>query len=603
MTKQPNRFTPKEFSPDDDQEDDGNQLVLNLTKNNKFVKFRVTGNDKTPGRDGFIELRDEETVIGKLEVQMKPIDSQRKEKKPCYQLDASLVGYSNRAGLPVVLICYDLNKQKAYWKRLGEDLFIGTKDTQQSVTVDFDPATDELADGFPYFETWKQMVFDHLEATREWPGLWENLSNDISLSSLKPDYVEGYQRFIDTLNGELDTEFCTVKTILHPWVWKFGICVYETNGKESSHRLYRIPKGRNGLLIIKTEKQKVDDWFENLKDAAKQPLGKYSKLFTARPLVDMYASNFLDRPEENAREFLFEEFRRVTKEEALPLFGELLCREQLFEFVDTFFPALGITPQKQIDLDDLLDRIENRLPVWLVQVVEKYNSLGFVIVNDKILRDHIRLAIESNFEPDLNIDSSSTKNQLTSAILNSPAVRLAIGSCRTLIRSGQKTIEDPYHRIGTAPIIVNKTVDKDKLAENIVTVLSNARTEYKAFVRGNGFNKLHSELFLNDDLAIAYFINLDEWIDSFEISANGIFATFDSPYFGCVIPNPNRSLPSVVVQFVDKLPEIEDKEVTIDGTKYGVQETWSSLSLKVFTTHPLRQRVYSMLEKDSSKSY
>ncbi len=153
MTKQPNRFTPKEFSPDDDQEDDGNQLVLNLIKNNKFVKFRVTGNDKTPGRDGFIELRDEETVIGKLEVQMKPIDSQRKEKKPCYQLDASLVGYSNRAGLPVVLICYALNKQKAYWKRLGEDLFIGTKDTQQSVTVDFDPATDELADGFPYFET------------------------------------------------------------------------------------------------------------------------------------------------------------------------------------------------------------------------------------------------------------------------------------------------------------------------------------------------------------------------------------------------------------------------------------------------------------------
>jgi tetratricopeptide (TPR) repeat protein len=157
------RFSAKEFSPTDDQEDEGNSIIENLLKTNTRVKPRLGGNDKTPNRDGSIELRNDKTVIGHIDVQVKPVDSVRKKQgRVCYQLDGSLVGYSQVAGVPFILICYDRAAERAYWKQITKALFDGTPDTQQSVTIEFS-TEDEIADGSRYADEWLRLNEEHLK--------------------------------------------------------------------------------------------------------------------------------------------------------------------------------------------------------------------------------------------------------------------------------------------------------------------------------------------------------------------------------------------------------------------------------------------------------
>ena len=206
MTHQDN-FVPKQYSASDDQEDEGNLILQILVRKNAKVKLRLGGNDKTPNRDGFIELRDDKHVMGKLEVQVKPVDSERKKKQNrlCYQLDASLIGHSLVAGLPFILICYDRDTNKAYWKHITKALFAGAKPEQQSKTVDF-VAEDEIGDGCSYSDNWLQLVSQHLEALK----LAETMRSAIELLKSDSDkafatQLESPQAMADLLKRIHDT--------------------------------------------------------------------------------------------------------------------------------------------------------------------------------------------------------------------------------------------------------------------------------------------------------------------------------------------------------------------------------------------------------------
>jgi tetratricopeptide (TPR) repeat protein len=177
------RFVPKQFSSSDDQEDNGTRILQNLVIENDKVKFRLGGNDKTPNRDGFIELRNDQHVIGELQVQVKPVDSERKKQnRLCYQLHASIVGYSKVAGQPFILICYDRDTEKAYWKLVTETLFEGAKPEQQSRTIDLLP-DDEIADGLLYTDKWLRISTEHLETKR----MADTLRSAMRLLSADPD--------------------------------------------------------------------------------------------------------------------------------------------------------------------------------------------------------------------------------------------------------------------------------------------------------------------------------------------------------------------------------------------------------------------------------
>ncbi len=361
------RFKPSDYSATHKQENRSFLLLQNLTKSNEGVVWRLEGGLRQD-TDGFVELSKDNKFAGKLEIQVRPIDSQRKD-TPCYSVEDTLVGHGLRAGLPFLLICYDEEKGRAYWKLISAEIFAGKSD-QRTVTVHFDQERDQIGEGFPYFQRWLEINALHQEAVHEYHELWQKLSADIALKDLSEETLDAYQRYIDSINNGFDTEFFSIKKLLHPEIWKFGICVYESKGPYSYHRLYRIPKGRNGLLVMQGRPQEVADWFESLKKAQQAPLGFHSKLFSVRALHDMKATNFLDRPEKNGQQFVYEAFSEVMNSQSLPLHGELLCRENLFAFADYFGPAIGFTElQQTLDVVDMLQRVE-RFADWITDVMK-----------------------------------------------------------------------------------------------------------------------------------------------------------------------------------------------------------------------------------------
>lgn len=214
------KYKPKGFSKSDDQEAAGNLLLQNLVRNEPLVKLILAGNDKTPNRDGFIELRDTNNIVGKLEVQVKPVNSQRK-KMPAYNLPRHLVGYSQVAGLPFILICYDRSAEKAYWKKIDESLFKDISDTQERVTVFFEEE-ERIGPGFPYLRRWQEISKEHLEICEMGTQYrtafsilqQSNPSETLGLSTAPQDLVALIKQLLHTTADKFRTRLQDAKNLL-----------------------------------------------------------------------------------------------------------------------------------------------------------------------------------------------------------------------------------------------------------------------------------------------------------------------------------------------------------------------------------------------------
>lgn len=600
MSDSDSRFKPKSYSKSDDQEDDGNQLVRELLKADEpYVKLCVGGNDKTVGRDGFVELRNDDHTIGKLEVQMKPVKSRRsKSGIPCFKLPSSLVGHSRFAGLPFILICYDRISRKAYWKLIDESLFLNVGHSQKSVTIFFDPATESIGKGFPYLQHWRQLAQNHLEAMKQ----WKDLETDFALLDLAPEHVNSYQIFIDTINNGLDGEFYAVKRTLYPTVWKFGVGVFQAKGASSWHRLYKIAKGQNGPLLIKLEKrEKPYDYAEELKAAKKTPLGPYSRLFNVSPQSDGFDTRFFNRAESKGKQFLFDSFKKVCKEQKFPLFGELLCLEQLFEFIELFKYALNLKTSDEVDLAGLLLAVEASLSQWITLAAIDMKLQPPFIVDEALFREIAALSESNKYQPDLSRPLTQEDWNLRNSILESQPFQLALSSCRTLLNLGYEVIRNPYRDTGLAPVTISPTVDVDDLKHNLSIIFENVSTEYEKFVLGNGFKTLQSNV-LNKQESTIYRIDPAAWLASYQ--NYGIFGAFD-PYSEVVYVENPGNLKRSMVEFVDRpggLPEPEPT-ITISGQEVQVLAVHSSSTKKIFSRHPVRDLVYEMLAEDAQRSY
>lgn len=160
-------FAPKGFSPGDELEDQSVLLVKRLLEKTPTVKAILGGNDKTANKDGVLELRNESHVVGNLAVQLKPVDATRKKSgRACYQLPGHMVAYSDLAGLPFILICYDRDASKAYWKKIDSTLLALFKDGADSATLEFQPE-DEIDEGQPYLKRWFEISDAHLATMKQ----------------------------------------------------------------------------------------------------------------------------------------------------------------------------------------------------------------------------------------------------------------------------------------------------------------------------------------------------------------------------------------------------------------------------------------------------
>ncbi len=442
MTNQ-DRFVPKEFSPSDDQEDEGNVILQNLVRRNPKVKLRLGGNDKTPNRDGFIELRNEKAVIGKLELQVRPIDSERKKKQNrfCYQLPASLIGHSLVAGLPFILICYDRETNKAYWKHVTQALFDGAKPEQDSKTVEF-LAEDEIGDGLSYTDSWLQLVSQHLELPNEINELKRALLKDVD----EPDR-QALQEFIGIINAEFDLHWTQIKEQFFPALSKFGVLLIDRQPGLNSwmFQIYSVRKGGNAPSVMAG--QEISPW-----EIAADAFGRnaFSTCFTR--IFD---------PVKGAGEFVHSIVSEAVKIQFFEPDSEACLIENAWAAYKTF-PILEKTVKSEkLQLNLLLEELSTL----------DLNGLG----------------IDEYYINDAQI-----------------ACQKGIMACQGLLALGKDAVKDPYIGKG-CPIAMYEGQTQTDLLNNLKTVLKQLLLEYQRFLKSNGLSFLGEQWF-DQSLAVIFVI-------------------------------------------------------------------------------------------------
>lgn len=442
-----------------------------------------------------------------------------------------------------------------------------------------------------YVASIKDIESGRQDALKKYQDFLEQLQKELGLTVLSSKEIEAYQQYIDTINQGFDGEFRSIKALFYPWVWKFGLCVYESHGAMSSHRLYRIPKGSNALLIMKTKEKQIEHWLEKIRDAQREPLGEYSQLFAAVPLHDEVATNFLDRPVKQAQSLLYKELQKVIKDQALPLHGELLCREQLMEFTRTFSIALGLESLEEIDLVDLKSRIDDVLTGWFDAFIRKYASGQTLIIDEQFLLHCLSIGRQdSSIQP---TPKTAWLPGLEQSIQNVKVIRLSVSSCEQLLAFGEQSLRSPYEQIGPVPVnLLADDANYEKLKLNLTTVLEQRISEYEKFVAGNGFKSLRSPFYLDPNISRIFFINLKTWLET----------RGETVMKSCYVDNRERRLKPVEIVFGDEDPKTVEF-VTVKGCAYKLRGGSIVWSLKIFSSHPLRDCVYEMFAKDAEMSY
>lgn len=237
-------FKPASYSPTDVAENSAVDHLRSIL-DPKLAKHYIQTRDKVPNTDGFIELVQEETPIGKIEIQVKSIPNGTTS----FQCPTSLYAYAAKATtLPVILIAVDTSTRKAFWRQIKlED--ISGREQQQTVTVHFNEPEDLIDASNRHIGQWRSIIAEYQERIENYTKLKAAAGEMADASSISSDVVTRLQVFTDELNHLLDHDYPYIKRLKFPGIWKIGIGLRGYTKEHISYSLFAVEQGRADSLI------------------------------------------------------------------------------------------------------------------------------------------------------------------------------------------------------------------------------------------------------------------------------------------------------------------------------------------------------------------
>lgn len=473
-----NRIKPKPYPQTDTPECEGVLLFKNCL-NLAHVKTDIRERDKLPNVDGTIELVDGEgSPIGKFDVQVRKIP--RGDIK--YSCPVSLVAYSLKSTLPVLLICSDVEDKIVYWKHIHNlmpEYKMGTK----TFTVHFNE-NNIIDKNESYIDQWRVILNDYQQRIIEYPKLKNLVDDNLLLNQIDQQDLIYFQTYIKEINLLLDRDFTCIKELFFPDILKLGVGIYDCSKDKITYQLHKIDIGetRPSVCVVKEDPMKA--------------------LMRKRESDAFYAcfSPRKDDPKTRAKEFIYGYLEKAFKKRLFSMHGEYLSAEMLYAFLDKYHKILGIEKSTEYEISQLEKGVYQYLPQAIAAFM--YGSEGAREVHVDI--DHFnRFCIElKTFPP--NMKQSD--------------IRLVFSNNRFLLKHIRESIEYLRSKSITkiySPLKYSNSQDKPKHRRpfyiydreteiyNIKMILSNLLSEYEIFVKGNKL-QLNDSPYLNNDTAIVF---------------------------------------------------------------------------------------------------
>lgn len=565
---------PRPYPPTDPAEQAAVTVFKSLI-DNRYVKADVRTRDKYPNIDGTIELVDEDGIpLGKLDVQIRAIGVEKTK----YSCPVSLVAYSTRSTLAVLLICVDASNKRAFWRHISPAM-PEFKDNQQSFTIDFSLVSDLIDPTGNYIQRWTQIALDYQDRISKFPILDKEVANKLKLQGVEASDRELFQRFIDTVNNLLDNDFIAVKEILYPGGWKLGVGIVSSDQSHVHYQLYTIPYREPSPLVCK-----LDSGFFPARQASPNAI---CEVISSRESIANH--------ERAGKDFVLGEVRKIIEKRALPLYGPLLAADVLIAFVDSYYSCLGVAP----DLDRYsVKDLEYALNQHLIQIWATLWSKIDIGSNVHIIMDLDSLSDFLRRYPMKPVASTRVPVNFSIQSRSFP-VKAAFDALRYLVANQIKDVLRPFGRRDLPPSpgrdwILSGYSSNNEIS-SITHVLSHSIEEYKVFTENNRFNFPKSP-YLDSNTSVIFEY---EPIGSTE---------FDGPGFReHHIDNIHHALPKQLVFIRDAEHHHVDTSkfpnIAVDGTVYSASSSSNGFASFFFQPTPVLNLIYRMLSHDLSEHY
>lgn len=329
-------------SSNDFKESDSITIIRELMEKNQKIKVRTSEADKIPNLDGKVMILDSNSMERiTVEVQVKTLPVKYQSSNPYkYSCDTKVfnVVKHNVTFNPVVLLLVDVINKKLYWKYISKE-YVQSLDIEhkESKTIQFDDNDLYEEDNF---------ILTMIKIFKNLGIIIEKGTNPYLLIEQSNPNFNKMQKEIDRINNMFDTGLKSVKDLLFPNIWKFGLA-YEEYENGSALGIYTIRRGQNDTLIRNFD----------IKN------GKYMRLNFTFPVKEETIRNVLDNWVEEVLNAYFNIHGLHPK--YLP---NMVLNEIIYEFLDRL--ARDVKELQKDNNDIYKNDIES-----LSTVIQYYNGL------------------------------------------------------------------------------------------------------------------------------------------------------------------------------------------------------------------------------------
>jgi len=573
----------------------------------KRVIANLESLDKWPSTDGYLEVQNENGIVGRIDVQVKSLPKNHDFKFDCPVPFLAYVDIISVA--PCFLLLVEAEFQKIYWMHISKEFIENSipnyYKNENTCQIKFLKENIISEQHNNYFEKWESIISEYQIKIREYDSqraLVHHLTKhqNSAIGYTANDFIPVHIA-LDYLDYYFSTLFEPIKRVSYPSAWKIGIVLITFEANQLGYLLYPIFYDTNDVQI-----KFIDET-------------TYKSLYIYKqyPIIKHLADNPLVA---NPLKFALQACMQLFKESipkyllSLPT-SEILTQDIFSSLIKNYKYPLGLENKSEYTYSELQFAFDYYMPLWLDVAIEHLinNNINGVKTEDDC-KYKSGLKQSNYFDPQFLamqiIDKATVKHKVDQLIerkvmpkhrqigSKDQPIHLAYNFLRTERITNIELVypEFDYKRCAENGNYVFNLLSSKQLEDKIKIIYSCLPEIYNEFVRTN-FGDTRPELLYYSwfDLVVIEYDLLDVYTDNDSPTQHIFYLTALEP------AEKQTVIGERVIDYTEYTRKATsglgvEQEVIYRGVRYKIVSASSGTIDTLFRDYPLLKILYSTLE-------
>ncbi len=573
----------------------------------KRVIANLESLDKWPSTDGYIEVQNENGIVGRIDVQVKSLPKNHDFKFDCPVPFLAYVDIISVA--PCFLLLVEAESQKIYWMHISKEFIENSipnyYKNNEKYRIKFSKENIISEQHKTYFEEWESIISEYQTKIREYDSqraLVQHLTkHQNSAIGHTANYFIPVHIALDYMDYYFSTLFEPIKRVSYPNAWKIGIVLTTFESNQLGYLLYPIFYDTNDVQI------------KFIDEATYKSLYVYNQY----PIIKHLSDNpLITNPLMFALQACMQLFKESISKYLLNLpTSEILTQDIFSSLIKNYRHPLGLENKLEYTYSELQFAFDYYMPLWLDVAVEHLISNN---INEIKTEDDCKYKSGLNksnyFDPQFLamqiIDKATVKHKVDELIerkvipkhrqigSKKHPIHLAYSFLRTEKITNIKFLypEFDHKRCAKNGNYVFNLLSSKQLENKIKTIYSCLPKVYDEFVRIN-FGDTRPELLYYSwfDLVVIEYDLLDVYTDNDSPTQHIFYLTALEPV------EKQTVIGEKIIDYIEYTRKAAscigvEQEVVYRGVRYKIVGISSGTNDTLFRDYPLLKILYSTLE-------